>query len=118
MSPHASAWSRPRPRTSRYQRLGGLLIADGQRDVVHALHTKWHVGTLRLVIWGRARTIPRVTRQAPGAAGKVVGMTHFDLKRNGYMKRLLRRRPSPAMLVALLALFVAMGGSSYAAVKD
>ena len=33
------------------------------------------------------------------------------------MKRLLRRRPSPAMLVALLALFVAMGGSSYAAVK-
>jgi len=44
-------------------------------------------------------------------------MTHFDLKRNGHMKRLLRRRPSPAMLVALLALFVAMGGSSYAAVK-
>jgi hypothetical protein len=33
------------------------------------------------------------------------------------MKRLLGRRPSPAMLVALLALFVAMGGSSYAAVK-
>jgi hypothetical protein len=33
------------------------------------------------------------------------------------MKRLLARRPSPAMLVALLALFVAMGGSSYAAVK-
>lgn len=33
------------------------------------------------------------------------------------MTRLLRRRPSPAMLVALLALFVALGGSSYAAVK-
>jgi hypothetical protein len=33
------------------------------------------------------------------------------------MKRLLRRWPSPAMLVALLALFVALGGSSYAAVK-
>jgi hypothetical protein len=33
------------------------------------------------------------------------------------MKWLLRRRPSPAMLVALLALFVALGGSSYAAVK-
>jgi hypothetical protein len=31
------------------------------------------------------------------------------------MKRL--RRPSPAMIVALLALFVALGGSSYAAVK-
>jgi hypothetical protein len=30
---------------------------------------------------------------------------------------LLRRRPSPAMVVALLALFVAMGGSSYAALK-
>jgi hypothetical protein len=33
------------------------------------------------------------------------------------MKRVLRRWPSPAMLVALLALFVALGGSSYAAVK-
>jgi hypothetical protein len=33
------------------------------------------------------------------------------------MKWLLRRRLSPAMLVALLALFVALGGSSYAAVK-
>jgi outer membrane protein assembly factor BamE (lipoprotein component of BamABCDE complex) len=30
---------------------------------------------------------------------------------------LLRKRPSPAMIVALLALFVALGGSSYAAVK-
>jgi hypothetical protein len=33
------------------------------------------------------------------------------------MTRLLSRRPSPAMIVALLALFVALGGSSYAAVK-
>jgi hypothetical protein len=33
------------------------------------------------------------------------------------MKRLLSRRPSPAMIVALLALFVALGGSSFAAVK-
>jgi hypothetical protein len=33
------------------------------------------------------------------------------------MKRLLSKRPSPAMIVALVALFVAMGGSSYAAVK-
>jgi hypothetical protein len=33
------------------------------------------------------------------------------------MKRLISRRPSPAMIVALLALFVALGGSSYAAVK-
>jgi hypothetical protein len=33
------------------------------------------------------------------------------------MTRLLTRRPSPAMIVALLALFVALGGSSYAAVK-
>jgi hypothetical protein len=33
------------------------------------------------------------------------------------MGRLLRRRPSPAMLVALLALFVALGGSTYAATK-
>lgn len=29
----------------------------------------------------------------------------------------LRRRPSPAMVVALIALFVALGGSSYAVVK-
>jgi hypothetical protein len=33
------------------------------------------------------------------------------------MTRLLSKRPSPAMIVALLALFVALGGSSYAAVK-
>jgi hypothetical protein len=33
------------------------------------------------------------------------------------MTRLLGRRPSPAMIVALLALFVALSGSSYAAVK-
>jgi hypothetical protein len=33
------------------------------------------------------------------------------------MKQLLSRRPSPALIVALLALFVALGGSSYAAVK-
>jgi hypothetical protein len=33
------------------------------------------------------------------------------------MTRLLSRRPSPAMIVALIALFVALGGSSYAAVK-
>jgi hypothetical protein len=33
------------------------------------------------------------------------------------MTQLLRKRPSPAMLVALLALFIALGGSSYAAVK-
>jgi hypothetical protein len=40
----------------------------------------------------------------------------FDL-RTGKMKRVLSTRPSPAMIVALLALFVALGGSSYAAVK-
>ena len=33
------------------------------------------------------------------------------------MGRLLRHRPSPAMIVALIALFVALGGSSYAAIK-
>jgi hypothetical protein len=33
------------------------------------------------------------------------------------MTRLLSKRPTPAMIVALLALFVALGGSSYAAVK-
>ncbi len=33
------------------------------------------------------------------------------------MRRLLCQRPSPAMIVALLALFVALGGSSYAAMK-
>jgi hypothetical protein len=31
------------------------------------------------------------------------------------MRSLARRRPSPSMLVALLALFVALGGTSYAA---
>ena len=30
------------------------------------------------------------------------------------MKRILRRRPSPAMVVSLIALFVALGGSAYA----
>jgi hypothetical protein len=33
------------------------------------------------------------------------------------VRRLFSRRPSPAMLVALLALFVALGGSSYAALQ-
>jgi hypothetical protein len=33
------------------------------------------------------------------------------------MGRLLRQRPSPAMIVALIALFVALGGSSYAVTK-
>jgi hypothetical protein len=33
------------------------------------------------------------------------------------MRRLLRHRPSPAMIVALIALFVALGGSSYAVTK-
>jgi hypothetical protein len=33
------------------------------------------------------------------------------------MRRLLNKRPSPSMAVALLALFVAMGGSGYAAVQ-
>lgn len=33
------------------------------------------------------------------------------------MNRLIRHRPSPAMVVALLALFVALAGTSYAAVK-
>lgn len=33
------------------------------------------------------------------------------------MRRLLNTRPSPAMVVALLALFVALGGSGYAAVQ-
>src|SRR5919197_1687892 len=33
------------------------------------------------------------------------------------MRRLLPKLPSPAMVVALLTLFVALGGSSYAAVK-
>ena len=32
------------------------------------------------------------------------------------MNRLLRRRPSPAMVVALVALFVALGGTTYAGV--
>ncbi len=31
------------------------------------------------------------------------------------MKRILRRRPSPALAISLVALFVALGGSSYAA---
>jgi len=38
-------------------------------------------------------------------------------QRGHQMRRLAHRRPSPAMVVALLALFVALGGSSYAAVK-
>jgi hypothetical protein len=33
------------------------------------------------------------------------------------MKRLLGRRPSPAMLVALIALFVAMGGTTFAVTR-
>src|SRR5919206_1805445 len=33
------------------------------------------------------------------------------------MRRLLNKRPSPSMAVALLALFVALGGSGYAAVQ-
>jgi hypothetical protein len=33
------------------------------------------------------------------------------------MRRLIQSRPSPAMVVALIALFVALGGSGYAAVK-
>src|SRR3954453_15612156 len=41
----------------------------------------------------------------------------FDLGGISQMKRLLSKRPSPAMIVALVALFVAMGGSSYTAVK-
>jgi hypothetical protein len=41
----------------------------------------------------------------------------FDLRGTPQMKRLLSKRPSPAMIVALVALFVAMGGSSYAAVR-
>ena len=32
------------------------------------------------------------------------------------MKRLLRHRPSPAMVVSLLALTVALGGTGYAAI--
>ena len=33
------------------------------------------------------------------------------------MKRLASKRPSPAMVVALIALFVALGGTSYAALR-
>jgi hypothetical protein len=33
------------------------------------------------------------------------------------MSRLLGHRPSPAMIVALIALFIAMGGTGYAAIK-
>jgi hypothetical protein len=33
------------------------------------------------------------------------------------MTRVLRHRPSPAMAVALLALFVSLGGGAYAALK-
>jgi hypothetical protein len=33
------------------------------------------------------------------------------------MSRLLGHRPSPAMVLALLALFIAMAGTSYAAIK-
>jgi hypothetical protein len=33
------------------------------------------------------------------------------------MRRLFRHRPSPAMLVAVLALIIALGGTSYAAIK-
>jgi hypothetical protein len=33
------------------------------------------------------------------------------------MSRLLRRRPSPAMVIALLALFIAMAGTGYAATQ-
>jgi hypothetical protein len=33
------------------------------------------------------------------------------------MRRLLQSRPSPAMVVALIALFVALGGSGYAAIS-
>src|SRR4051812_44075450 len=47
-----------------------------------------------------------------GRAGKGCSDLQGDL-----MKRLAVRRPSPAMVVALLALFVAMGGTGYAALK-
>ncbi|MDQ3719219.1 MAG: hypothetical protein M3350_00250 [Actinomycetota bacterium] len=33
------------------------------------------------------------------------------------MSRILRRRPSPAMVIALVALFVALGGTSYAVTR-
>src|SRR5688500_6987479 len=38
-------------------------------------------------------------------------------RRFALMLRAFRSRPSPAMVVALLALFVALGGSGYAAVQ-
>jgi hypothetical protein len=37
--------------------------------------------------------------------------------RDAIVRRIKRHRPSPAMLVALIALFVALGGTSYAALK-
>ena len=33
------------------------------------------------------------------------------------MRRLRLRRPSPALVISLIALFVALGGTSYAAIK-
>jgi hypothetical protein len=37
--------------------------------------------------------------------------------RDAIVRRLKRHRPSPAMLVSLIALFAALGGTSYAALK-
>jgi predicted transcriptional regulator len=40
----------------------------------------------------------------------------FDSGRSPMLAQVRSHRPSPAMVVALVALFVALGGSSYAAI--
>src|SRR5206468_13100730 len=57
----------------------------------------------------RREGVAREHMQPPPSGGS------FPYK-GGFMRRLSRYRPSPAMVVALIALFVAMGGSASALV--
>src|SRR5438034_384019 len=73
-----------------------------QREDHHAVRPEGCCIARDLVLRSDARATP------PGGT---------EGRRAGTMKRFVGRRPSPAMVVALIGLFVALGGSSYAAVR-
>ena len=68
-------------------------------------------GALELILIG-------VSRHLPGGAGAPIKRKELEMRsRNHSSRRWSALRPTPALVVAFVALFAAMGGFGYAAVK-
>ena len=97
--------------------LTGLRMPETGLSVFIEVRTRAPAGSWRVTaqfaeLWARSCRCLRPTASDIRLPVSVCRLTAYS-----HAMRIIRRRPSPAMVVALIALFIALGGSSYAALR-